>query len=559
MPSLTPRYLNRYRQITEVLISHGFGAVLAQLGLDRRLNLPRRLLRRQPPVESDKSAAKHVRLALEELGPTFVKFGQILSTRPDLLPPSFLAELSKLQDDVPPAPWPEIKASIESELGGKIDELFIDFDPTPIAAASLAQVHGAKLPSGEQVVVKVQRPNIEQTINLDLDILYDLARLAQERLGWGEYYDLTGLAEEFSVALKAELDYRREGYNADRFRENFAEDPSLYIPKIYWNYTTNRVLVQERIFGIKVDNIEAMDEAGYDRHKIALNSARLIVKEILEDGFFHADPHPGNIVVLPGEVIGMMDFGTVGYLEPRDRVSLIRLYILAVQLDTEGLVDQFVQMGIADYNQDRLGLQRDLRRLLLKYHGVPLQDVRAGEIIDEIRPVIYRYHLRLPSNLWLLGKTLVIMEGVGLKLDPDFDIFSVSEPYVKKFLRNMWMPSSWGPSVLRNATAWGDLLNDLPRQANQIIKKTEQGDLTVQIELPQLEPALNRADKIATRVILSLLLAAFILGLAMLIPGQNLESWPWSFVTWVIVIGFLAASFIGVWLIVSIIRSGGKL
>ncbi len=555
---ITPRHLNRYRQIAEVMIGHGFGAILAQLGLDSQLELPRRLLHRKPAAQNGKTPAIHVRQALEELGPTFVKLGQILSTRPDLLPPAYLLELTRLQDAVPPAPWDGIQAILEEELGDSLEHLFAEFDPTPIAAASLAQVHAARLPDGAQVVVKVQRPNIEATINLDLDILYDLARLAQDRTPLAELYDLPELTEEFAVSLRAELDYRREGHNADRFQQNFKAEPHLLVPKVYWEYTTRRVLVQERIFGLKISDIAALDAAGYDRHQIALHSARFIIKEILEDGFFHADPHPGNIVVLPGEVIGMMDFGTVGYLDPNDRAALVRLYITAVRLDTVSLVEQLIQVGVAAPNLNRIALQRDVRRLLLKYHGLPLQDIRAADVLDSLRPIIYRYHLRLPSNFWLLAKTLVMMEGVGLKLDPDFDMFKVSEPYVRRFLLRMWLPSAWGPAVVHSATGWADLLNSLPRQTTRLLSQVERGELELQVGIPAFDYYISRVDRITTRIVLSVLLAAIILALAMLIPGMNL-TWPWTFFTWVIVGTFLMAVFLATWLILSILRSGGRL
>jgi ubiquinone biosynthesis protein len=555
---ITPRHLNRYRQIAEVLIAHGFGAVLAQLGLPSELNLAPRLLRRKPPEENgQKTVAEHARLALEELGPTFVKLGQILSTRPDLLPPSFLNELSALQDNVPAAPWEKIRPSIEEELAGSLEELFSSFDPIPIAAASLAQVHGATLPDGEEVVVKAQRPNIEKNINLDLDILYDLAGLAQDRISWLSHLDLSDLAEEFAISLRAELDYRREGHNADRFRKNFTDEPDLYVPRVVWEYTTRRVLVQERIYGIKISNIEAIDAAGYDRHEIALKSARFIVKEILEDGFFHADPHPGNLVVLPGEKIGVMDFGTVGNLDPTDQAALVQMYITAVRMDTVSLVEHMIQLGIADPSMDRSGLQRDVRRLLLKYHGLPLEDVRAGELLDALRPIIYRYRLRLPSNFWLLAKTLVVMEGVGLNLDPDFDIFEVSKPYVRRFLIRMWLPSSWGPSITHSATGWSDLLNSFPRQTSRIMGRVERGELELQIGVPDIDNYMDRVDRIATRVVLSVVLSAMILGLALLVPSMNLV-WPWGFLTWVVVVAFFVVLFLGMWLVLSVLRSGGR-
>jgi len=297
---LRPRRIARYRKIAEVMARHGFGAIVAQLGLDSALRLPARLFRREPEPVTPRTAAVHLRLALEELGPTFIKLGQIASTRPEILPPAFINELSKLQDDVPPAPWEEVRALMIEELGAPIEEVFLAFDPTPIASASLAQVYAALLPDRTHVVVKAQRPGIERVIETDLAIILDLARLAQERLSWTRPYDPAGLAEEFGHALRFELDYIREGRNADRFRQNFSEEDFMYVPEIFWEHTTRRVLIQERIQGIKIDNIEAMDAADYDREQIAMNAARFVIKEVLQDGYFHADPHPGNMVIMPG-------------------------------------------------------------------------------------------------------------------------------------------------------------------------------------------------------------------------------------------------------------------
>lgn len=551
---ITPRHLNRYRQIAEVLVSHGFGAALAQLDLDRRLNLPIWLLRRKEPTTSEITPAEHVRLALEELGATFVKLGQILSTRPDLLPPAYITELTRLQDQVPPASWETIKAALEKELERPVEQVFATIDPVPIAAASLAQVHGATMPDGRQVVVKVQRPGIERVVNIDLDILYDITRLAQERTTFGR--DLVEIVEDFTVFLRAELDYRREGRNADRFRANFAEESHLYVPLVYWEYTTSRLLIMERIFGIKINDIEAIDAAGYDRYTIALHSARLIIKEVLDDGFFHADPHPGNILILPDEVIGLVDFGTVGYLETSYRASLIRLYVAAVQMDVDGFVEQLIRMGVADVNVDRSRLQRDTRRLLIKYNGMPLSEVRVKELLEDLRPIIYAYNLRLPTDLWLLAKTLVMMEGAGKRLAPDFDIFEVSRPYVKKFMRQMWLPTEWGPDLMRSASSWADLLTDLPGHSRRILSQVERGQLGLNIQLTNLEQVFGRLDHIANRLILSLLLAALIVGLALLIPILNL-TWPWGLFTWIIIITFAVMIILALWLIWSIFRSGG--
>jgi len=552
---LTHRHLQRYRQIVEVLARHGFGVALTQLGLDRHLDLPRRLLRREQPSAGEITTTQHVRLALEELGPTFVKLGQLLSTRPDLLPLSYITELSRLQDDVPPCPWEPIKACVETELGQPVEQLFVTFDPVPIAAASLGQVHAATLADGQEVVVKVQRPAIEPIIDLDLDILYDVARLAQDRTPWSGIYDLVEIAEDFAANLRAELDYRREGRNIDRFRANFRGERYLHVPEVFWDYTTRRVLVMERIDGVKIDDLVTLDAAGYDRHRIALHCARMIVKEILEDGFFHADPHPGNFIVLPGEVIGAMDFGQVGYLDSRDRADLVHLYIVAVQMDAAGIVEQLIRIGAADYRVDRIALERDLNRLLRKYHGMPLKEIQAGKVMEEMMTVAFRHHLRFPSDLWLLGKTLVMMEGIGLKLDPDFDMFAVSEPYVERFKHRLWLPSEWGPSALRSAADWADLLLRFPRQTSRLLDQAERGDLEVQVKLPDLPQATDRLDRIANRLAVSILVAAFTLGLAWLIPTLDL-TWPWEWLTWLVLAAFVAMGMLGLWLLWSIWRSG---
>ncbi len=548
------RHLRRYQEIARVLIKYGFGEIVDQLDLTSYLSLPRRLLRREAVERPHLTAPERIRLAIEELGPTFIKFGQIMSTRPDLIPPAYIAELEKLQDTVAPAPWEAIKQEIEEELGAPLDEVFASLETEPVAAASLAQVHHATLPGGEDVVVKVQRPNIEGIIETDLEILFDLARLLQERTPLGELYDLPEITEDFAVTLRAEMDYRREGRNADRFRRNFADEEYLYIPQVYWDYTTRRVIVFERISGIKIDDIEALDAAGFDRHQIALNCARIIVKEILVDGFFHADPHPGNFFVMDGEIIGAMDFGLVGHLSKRLKEDLVRLFIVAVRLDSEGIVEQLIRMSAAQRRVDREGLRRDLERLLTKYQGLPLKEIRAQEVVNEIMPVAYRHHLRLPSDLWLLGKTLGMMEGVGLKLDPDFDIFAVSQPYVNQLVRQMTSPRAWGQKLLKGTTDWGELFTSLPRRIPRILDQVEEGEVEISLKIKEIDRSLSKLDRIANRLSVSILVAAFIVGLALLLPTFISNQ-----VVWILVpagFAFVAASILGLWLLYSIWRAG---
>ena len=543
------RNLNRYRRIVTVLARHGFGSVLEFIQIDRRLSLPRRLLKQEPA--SRLSPAEHLRLSLEELGPTFVKLGQIISTRPDLVPPHFITELAKLRDTVPPAPWEDVQALLTEEWGQENGQIFASIEPIPIAAASLAQVHAATLENGDQVVVKIQRPNILRTIETDLEILSDLATLAQ-RTQLGQVYDFVGIADDFAFTLHNELDYRREGRNADRFRDNFAKESYLYLPRIYWEFSTRRVLVMERIHGIQIGNIESLDAAGYDRHRIALHSAKIIIKEILEDGFFHADPHPGNFLIMPGEVIGAMDFGMVGYLREQDRMNLTRLYLAALSLDADNIVEQIIRMGTAPAEVNRAGLAREISRLLTKYQGLPLQDIRANEIVEEIMPIAFRYHLSLPSDLWLLVKTLAMMEGVGLELDPDFDVFAVAEPFMRRLTWQLVRPRrEWGQNILRQGADWGELISALPRTGSRLLEQAERGDL-FQIGLKDADRIMSGLDRLTTRLTLSVLAASLIIGLAMLIPTTAAG----SLAQWVVVLGFVGAFGLGVWLLISILRAG---
>jgi len=548
------RHLTRYREIVQVLVRHGFGELIHQLGLAQYLTLPRRLLRRDPPVAmATLTVPQRVRLAIEELGPTFVKLAQVLSTRPDLIPPPLVAELARLQDEVPAGPWPAVHERIETELRAPLETIFADIEEKPVAAASLAQVHRATLHTGEQVVVKVQRPGIRTIIETDLEILFDLARFLQTRTPLGQIYDLPEIVESFSYGLRAEMDYRQEGRNADRFRRNFAGESHLHIPEVFWDYTTERIIVFERIAGIKIDDVAALDAAGLDRREIARYSAQIIVKEVLVDGFFHADPHPGNFFVMTDSagapVIGAMDFGLVGRLAPRVKQDLVRLFVVGVRLDAQRVVEQLIRMSAAQRRVDRSGLERDLERLLTRYHDLPLKEIRAREVVEAITTIAFRHQLRLPSELWLLGKTLAMMEGVGLKLDPDFDIFAVAQPYAKRFLRQMMSPRAWGRKLLREAEEWGDLLARLPQQIPRLLDQAAEGDLDIGLRVRGQDSILRHLDGVANRISVSILVAALIVGLALVVVSQGEGSW-------LAPAGFAAAALLGLWLLIAILRSG---
>ncbi len=547
IPTITRpvRHLRRYRYIFSVFARHGFGFALSQLPLEPSWL---RELAQQPEPEPA-SLPVHFRQALEELGPTFVKLGQMLSTRPDLLPPSYIAELTKLQDRVQPVSWEDIRAVLVAELAAQPDAVFAHIDPTPIASASLAQVHSAELHTGEKVVVKIQRPNILPTIRTDLEIIQDLAKYANQHTTLGRIYNTEEIAEDFSDTLNNELDYYREGRNADKFRRNFADESFLHIPWVYWEHTTQRVMVLERIEGIKIDQVAALDAAGYDRGKIADRAAHMIIKEILEDGFFHADPHPGNLVVMEGGIIGVMDFGMVGYLSDADRLNLIRLYTVAVRMDAEGVVDELVHIQAAPPDVNRRGLIRDIERVLRYYNGLPLKEIRANEVINDIMPIAFEYHLQLPPNLWLLGKTLAIMEGVGLLLNPEFDIFEFSGPYVTRLLMKSLIPKRrWVESTFRRALAWNDLFEEIPRAGRLLLDRFEKG---APIRVTFERDTLDRLDALITRLALSIIITGMIIGMAFIIPTAAGGA---LFIQISVGLGFALSVALGLYVLISIIR-----
>lgn len=541
------RSLQRYRQVVSVLARHGFGSALEYLSVHRRLSLPRAEL--QIEVEPLHSPAEHLRLAMEELGPTFVKLGQVLSTRADLLPEPFIEELRKLQDSLTPAPWEEIRAVMAQELGRPPEEVFQSLDPNPIGSASLSQVHAAVLPDGAEVAIKVQRPGVRELVETDLEILHDLAALAQ-RTPLGELYDAEAVAEDIAFTLLNELDFRREGRNAEQFRKNFADEPQVHIPLIYWEYTTPRMLVMERLHGIKVDEVDTLRAAGHDTHQIALDASRLIIKEVLEDGFFHADPHPGNYLVEPDGRIGVLDFGMVGALSEEDRINLTRLYVAVIRQDAYAILNVFARMGALSSRTDRPRLIRATERLIGKYRGRTLKESSFAEFWSDLTEVMRQHHVRLPTNLWLVGKTLAMLEGIGRRLDPDYDLFAVSEPFVRRLAKWAWRPHFSTRDLLEQLDTWRYLMRELPILVMQWLQGVERGKVPVEAQIGASPETLDRLDAMITRLSLSILVAAFIVGLALLLPATR----EIPFAPALTFLGFLAATLLGVWLLISILR-----
>ena len=547
-------HLNRYRQIAEALSRHGLGYMVGIFGLEQFVPFHKGLFsheRREEPY----TRPEHLRLALEDLGATFIKLGQILSTRPDLLPPDYVSELSKLQDAAPPVPGEEVRELLIGELGGTPEEIFATFDPEPLAAASIGQAHAATLSDGTEIVVKVRRPGVVEQVEEDLRILQNLAVRADRRWEAAEYYDVVALAAEFAETLRAELDYVREGRNVERFAQNFSADARVHIPKVFWETSGTRVLTLERIRGIKVNDVEALDAAGIDRNELAERAARITLDMIFEHGLFHADPHPGNFFVEADGTLGIIDFGMVGTVDERTQDQLAGLLLAITSQDADRLVDAFLELGVAKRRVERAVLRQDLEHLLSRYYGLPLGEIPLGPVISEAMAIVRRHRLQLPPNLVLILKMAVMNEGMGAQLDPDFNLTTVLAPYVRRLVLRRYSPEALARRLSRAGQDAAHLWIELPQQLRRIAGEIERGSVEVGVRPEGFEPVLQRLERLANRLVLGIIVAAFIAGMSVLMavyhpPILGLGAF-FGF-------GLVVAAVLGAYLALSILRSGRR-
>jgi len=543
------RHFRRYREIANVLAKHGFGYILDQTGLIDFLPKRTRLT-----ADKDKLGAPERLLhVLEELGPTFVKLGQIMSTRADLLPEPYIKQLSKLQDDVPPLPFEEIEPVIMDEFNKPAAELFAVFDQTPLASASIGQVHKAVLHSGEAVVVKVQRPNIARKIETDLEILFNIARIAERRTGWGQLYQPVDIVEEFTQSIRNELDYLAEGRNAERFKKNFQTNDGVVIPGVHWQHSSKRVLVLEFMQGIKISNLEQLDREGYNRKEIAATVVNAMLQQVFEDGFFHGDPHPGNLAVLPEGKVLFMDFGQVGRVDSWLQERFSDLILALVRQDVNLIVRSLLKIGVVHKGINLQGLKKDVSRLQRKYYGVPMSQIKLGDTLTELLELTYTYQVRIPPEVTLLIKSMVTLEALVQVLDPDLSIVDIAEPYGKKLLRKRLSPRRLGSAASEQLLELGGLLTDLPSRLENVLSMLEGGRLKAQIDVQNFRTFINILNLISNRISISIIIASIIVGSSLM--AQNTVSsalmrYP------VVEVGFVIAVLMGLWLIFTIYRSG---
>ena len=551
----TYRYLNRYRQILRVLFKYGFGDLLDTLKIEQYLEVGRRMIFWKQRKQIERlTTARRVRLAIEELGPTFVKLGQILSTRPDLIPLEYVQELSKLQDQVPSFPYEDVREIFKSETGKFPEEIFLRFEKTPLAAASIGQVHRAQLKGGEEVVVKVQRPRIRRTIEVDLEILLHLAGLMERNLEELEPHRPTRIVEEFARSLEKEVRYTVEASHIDRFARQFADDETIYVPRVFREITTERILTMEYIGGIKASEVDGLRREGYDLREIAAHGARLIMKQVFIHGFFHADPHPGNIYILPNHVICYLDFGMMGRITRQEREDFTDLLTQIFLRNERKIVDAILRLTLYEEEPDRGKLERDVADFIDQHLYRPLGELEVGRLLHQVLEILTRYRLSLRPDLFLMMKALSAVDGLGRALDADFEITKHAEPFVREIQMDRLNPKRIARDMIDSGGEIVRLLKDIPGELRAILKQAREGKVTIQFEHRGLDPVLFTLDRISNRIAFAIVLASLIIGSSLIVLSDLPPKW--FEIPIVGLAGFVVAGIMGFWLLVSILRRG---
>jgi len=497
----------RFSQISRVLVRHGFGFVF-DVRRDRR---------EKKGLQEFLAPNFGVRLrrTLDDLGPTFVKFGQVLSTRSDILPESVLSELQKLQDTAKPMPAGLAQKIIERELGAPVDEVFASFDPVPLGSASIGQVHKAVLQGGETVAVKVQRPEAPSRVAGDLELMRDFASLLDRRFGRRLFVHVGGLVAEFEVVITRELDYSAEAENARRFAANFA-GTRVIIPAIYLDLSTPKVLTEEFIEGSRFRDIRPLSFTPSERRRIATMGADAIFRMAFEDGFFHGDPHPSNLLLTPSGDLALLDFGMVGYMSQGDIEALSRLFIAVIQRDASAALRGLERLGVGYATEIRGDLVRDLREFLNKYSGLSVGEVTLGQALSELIALARRYRLRMPPVFPLLTKALVTAEGLARSIDPTINVYEVARPYAQRLLSERYKPRNVVDVVEERALEYARYAEEMPDQVSLILAEFADGEIEVQLEHGGLDDLFSSVDVLANRVVFAIVTAAMYVGSAML-------------------------------------------
>lgn len=555
----TYRSVGRVREIINVFLKHGFGRIIDQIHFQRFIPLRTRLKTfGQWPSLKGPTVPERLRMAFTELGPSFIKLAQLLSSRPDLITKSFSNEFKKLQDEVPPFPTKEAREIIEKETKLPIERIFLRFDEKPVAAASIAQVHHATLADGSDVIVKVQRPGIGEQLETDINIMSVVANLLDRYVPESRFFNPKGIVEEFSKTVKKELNFIEEARNCQHFRRNFGDSTDVYIPRVYDEYTTEKTLVMENIKGVRIDDIAGIEAMGIDRSRLAKIGVDAYFKQILEDGFFHADPHPGNIFAMPNGMMGFMDFGIVGRVSPELREVIANTFLALVNKDFDRLIDQYIELGVvgedADLSTLRKEFKADLSEFLEPLYGLTLKEINFTAYIDTMTHLAIKHNMKIPSDLLLINKAMLIFENIGMELDPGFDFITAVEPYASKLVRERVSPSRLYEKGRKYIEEIGDFVSLFPKQIKQIIRKILKDDLHLKLTHTGLEKLIRDMDRSSNRISFSMIISAILLSSAIMhATGAGPKI---SGISVFALLAFAFASVLGVWLLISIIRSG---
>ncbi len=544
------RHIGRYGEIGSVLVKYGFGDLLSRINIERYISAGKRILRVKKNKKIEEiSRWDRIRMALEELGPTFIKLGQFASNRPDILPADLITALEKLQDSVPPFSETDALKTIEEELGKPVSEIFCTFNETPFASASIAQVHKATLKNGQEVAVKVQRPRISEQIVTDIEIMYNLASLLEKHVQGMDVFNPTQLVDEFAGAIRKELDFNIEALHIDHFARNFKGDPYICIPKVYHDLTTRKVITTEFIHGIKITNVNELREAGIDPRETASRGASLVLKQIFVHGFFHADPHAGNLLVKEGNIICFLDLGMTGILTPTSREWLGSLIVGIANRDPQRIVKTLYDMSNQRI-ENRTDLEYEIAELVQEYASRPLSMINIGEVLNRLSRLLVVHRLRVIPGFYLLVKAMVTMEGIGYKLDPDFNMMEHLEPFARKLVQEQF---GFANLAREGADTLQDiffLIRDLPSEARDILQLMKAGKARFEFEHRGLDPLIRKFDTMINRLVYGLVLASLIVGSSIVV----LSNVPPSFYGLPVIglAGFLIAAFMGFGLLISI-------
>jgi Predicted unusual protein kinase len=546
--------LKRYGQIIEVLQKYGFGYVVDKIGLGSIRDLTYKFKNRDQVDRLSTPGPVRARKILEELGPTYIKLGQLLSMRHDIIPVEYANEFAKLQDDAPSFGFEEVELIIREELCHSIEELFDHFDKKPLACASIGQVHLAKIKDGDEVVVKVQRPGIKEVIESDLDIMYSIARLIEEHIPEARLYRPTEIVDELSRSTFAEIDYTQEGWNTDHFAENFKDNSQVCIPRIYWDYTNTRVLTLEYIKGIKGNHIDLLEKQGVNRSNIAFVVGRAFMQQVFEDGFFHADLHPGNILIMENGTVAFLDFGMTGHLSSEVSDMFLDGMVALVKGDSSACIELFRDMGCIDSNVDTRSLKADLESFRSKYYGKSLKNLDTSVIIEELIGILRDHQVTIPHNIALLVRGIVAVEGFVLIIDPNFNFTELFEFYAKKEVKERFYPQNFARRTYSSISSWSRLFQKAPTKISHILDHAENGYLRLKFESEEGSRLISEIDSASNRLSFSLIISAMIIASSMVIQ-TDMKPFLWG-VPFLGVFSFSLASLFGLWLVFNIFRTG---